>query len=415
MLEDFGVIAKGRTGLTQPTRHELVHTLQEFLATLVPLQAHAVVVVDEAQHVQPDVMEEIRLVSNVHDDRGTMLQIVLVGQPDLERLLSRPELAQLKQRVSRYARLEPLAPEEVTQYIEHRLAIGRERRLRGASAGRAAPPNAGAFTSDAHVTFTPDAVAAVSRLSRGIPRLVNLLCDRALEAAFALRTAAVDESSVQTAARALALPEAPASPASWQSVDFVEEVDRAPLVAAATRLLPRDRRSLIWAASIALAALVVWFGVRAFLPSGGTQPPQPTAAAPSSGPSTAPTAPPAAASNRAAPQTPPPNDATAEPARSNPEPPATGGEARAAGEGPAPASPSAAAYEIVVASFRTEGRATSVAADLTTLGLPVRRRVASGWQQVLAGPFGSRASAEEAQQRMDRAGFGGTQIVPATR
>jgi cell division protein FtsN len=68
-----------------------------------------------------------------------------------------------------------------------------------------------------------------------------------------------------------------------------------------------------------------------------------------------------------------------------------------------------------VASFRTDARATSVAVDVTALGLPIRRRVVDDWQQVLSGPFASRAQAEEAQQRLDRAGFTGTQIVPTAR
>jgi cell division protein FtsN len=72
-------------------------------------------------------------------------------------------------------------------------------------------------------------------------------------------------------------------------------------------------------------------------------------------------------------------------------------------------------FEIVVASFRTDTRATSVAAEVTALGLPIRRRVLEGWQQVLSGPFASRAQAEEAQQRLDRAGLTGTQIVLIAR
>jgi cell division protein FtsN len=72
-------------------------------------------------------------------------------------------------------------------------------------------------------------------------------------------------------------------------------------------------------------------------------------------------------------------------------------------------------FDIVVASFRTDARAASVAADVTALGLPIHRRVSDGWQQVLSGPFASRAQAAEAQQRLARAGFAGTQIVPTAR
>jgi cell division protein FtsN len=77
--------------------------------------------------------------------------------------------------------------------------------------------------------------------------------------------------------------------------------------------------------------------------------------------------------------------------------------------------PSSDGFEIVIASFRTEGRAAAVAAEVTALNLPVRRRVADGWQQVLSGPFTSRAEADAAQQRLDQAGLTGTKIVPVVR
>ena len=123
ILEDFGVISRGRTKQLQPGRHELVQALQEFLASLIPLQAHAVVMIDEAQHLAPAVLEEIRLLSNIEGDQGTQLQIVLVGQTDLETALKRPDMRQFEQRVTRRCRLEPLDAREVRKYIEHRLAV----------------------------------------------------------------------------------------------------------------------------------------------------------------------------------------------------------------------------------------------------------------------------------------------------
>ena len=125
MLKDFGVIAKDPARFRGATRHELVQTLHAFLSSLAPIQAHAVVMIDEAQHLRPDVLEQIRLLSNIDDSRGTILQIILVGQLSLEPLLSRPELRQLQQRVSRRFALEPLNRDEVQQYIEHRLALAR--------------------------------------------------------------------------------------------------------------------------------------------------------------------------------------------------------------------------------------------------------------------------------------------------
>ena len=107
------------------SRHDLVHALEDFLSSLIALEAHAVVMIDEAQHVQPDVLEQIRLLSNIDAPGGTMLQIILVGQLDLEAMLARPELRQFQQRVSRRIRLEPLSEAELQPYIDHRLAIGR--------------------------------------------------------------------------------------------------------------------------------------------------------------------------------------------------------------------------------------------------------------------------------------------------
>jgi cell division protein FtsN len=106
-------------------------------------------------------------------------------------------------------------------------------------------------------------------------------------------------------------------------------------------------------------------------------------------------------------------------AASVPEPVAATGTRPPGASAPAPRAAAAPAtgerFEILVASFRTDGRAASVANEVTELGLPSRRRVSEGWQQVLAGPFASRAQAEEAQRRLDRAGLTRTQIVLAGR
>src|SRR5262245_43315956 len=196
MLQDFGVISKDRTRLAATSRHDLVHALQEFLLSLAPLQAHAVLVIDEAQHLQPDVMEQLRLISNVHDDAGALLQIILVGQPSLDAVLLRPELRQLKQRVSRHVRLEPLGIAELSQYIDHRLAIARDGgRPKGVT------------------TFTPEALSAIWRLSGGTPRVINLLCDRSLEAAYEQQARSVDAPLIDGAAAELGIQRPPVAPA----------------------------------------------------------------------------------------------------------------------------------------------------------------------------------------------------------
>jgi cell division protein FtsN len=163
------------------------------------------------------------------------------------------------------------------------------------------------------------------------------------------------------------------------------------------------KKGLVVAASLAVATLAVWFGVRALNPASSSTAPAPSPPAPSP------------ASRPAERSTPPPSGASA---TTPPAPPSGAPAAPRADAGGSP--PEAAAitgerFEIVLASFRTESRAASVAASVEALGLPMRRRTADGWQQVLAGPFASRAEADAAQLRLERAGLGGGQIVPAGR
>ena len=408
LLQDFGVIPKDRTRMTKVSRHELIQTLQAFLTSLVPIQAHAVVIIDEAQHLQPDVLEQIRLLSNLDDEHGTMLQIILVGQTDLEPLLSRPELRQFQQRVSRRFELKPLNADEVQQYIEHRLALARgvkapsqapgarelERELAEWEEEEGAP---------ASVEFTPEAIQAVSKLSGGLPRVINLVCDRSLEAAYVFQRRTIDAPVVDTAARALGMtpdtvwtgsPGIPFEPAAEAvPVAFITPTQRA----AATSV----RMYLVLATALVAAAVAIWLGVRAANRPAALTPSEPASPARSATASLARPGP--VPTGPAAPVT--------EPATGTPAPPAA--------TVPAPRAPVATAtderFDIVVASFRTDARASSAEAAIKALGLPIRRRVSEGWQQVLCGPFESRAQAEAAQQRLIRAGFAGTQIAPAAR
>jgi len=413
MLQDFGVVSKDRTKLTPTSRHDLVHALQEFLSSLAALHAHAVVIIDEAQHVQPDVLEQIRLVSNIQDERGTMLQIILVGQTDLDQLLSRPELRALKQRVSRSVRLDALSPAEVAQYIAHRLSVARERPTQSSIPGARDLERELAEWDPSRPdgTFTPEAVHAVAQLSRGIPRVVNLLCDRALEAAYARELRAVDASLIGTAAKALALPAA-AETAASPSLESPESLEWPQLVptASAPGAPPspadatRASRYLIVTASLALVGAAIWFGGRAMTQRGSREPASPPAAAiqPTTRPESAPSvAPPQGDMGREVPSAAP--TSTVSPV---PQPTGTAAtSAESTGE----------TFEILVASFRTAARATDVAANIAALGQPVRQRSAGGWRQVLAGPYGSAVQARDAQQRLERAGFTGTQLVPVTR
>jgi type II secretory pathway predicted ATPase ExeA/cell division septation protein DedD len=437
LLQDFGVISKDRTKLTEASRHDLVQTLDAFLRSLAAIQAHAVVIIDEAQHLQPDVLEQIRLLSNIDDERGTLLQIILVGQTDLEPLLFRPELRQLQQRVSRRLRLEPLNRAEVEQYIKHRLALARDgmppNQLLGAN--ELAQVLAEWAGTNAGVEFTPDAIHAVSQLSGGLPRVINLLCDRSLEEAYACRLRIIDGPLIHTAARALGVGEQAAGATTAATVNAparstqvgpdepfwtamrseseapdkaVQPGDEPVPVEFDARIrpaaAPRFAMYLVLAASLAFGGVAIWLGLRGARPTEALAPPSvaaPAASAPlvfSARPDPA-----LAVANASVPQaaattgTPTPPEATA-PSRSAVAATATGGR-----------------FDIVVASFRTDARATPVAAEVAALGLPVRRRVSDGWQQVISGPFTSRTYAEDAQQRLHRAGLTGTQIVPTGR
>jgi len=147
------------------------------LNTLLLEQAHrnrtCVLIVDEAHNLEWDVLEEIRLLGNLENRQGKLLQIILSGQPELDRKLDAPNLRQLKQRIVLRCTLNPLNPEESTAYIESRLA-------------RAGMPK--------QKVFTPEVLEEVYRRSRGIPRVINLLCDNLLVTTFAMeqRSATVE-------------------------------------------------------------------------------------------------------------------------------------------------------------------------------------------------------------------------------
>jgi general secretion pathway protein A len=141
---------------------DLVDILSQYL-----LRAHSggkrvVLVVDEAQNLAPEVLEQVRLLTNLETNTQKLLQIILIGQPELRELLDRNELRQLAQRITGRYHLCPLTVEETGAYVRHRLRV------------------AGA-TSD---IFTPGALREIHRLAGGVPRLINVLCDRALLGAY---------------------------------------------------------------------------------------------------------------------------------------------------------------------------------------------------------------------------------------
>jgi general secretion pathway protein A len=147
------------------------------------LAAHAegrrvIVIVDEAQNLSAEVLEQVRLLTNLETPTQKLLQIILIGQPELRELLDRTELRQLAQRITGRYHLEPLSPEETQGYVRHRLRV------------------AGA----AEEIFAPSALAEVHRVSAGIPRVINVTCDRALLGAYTEETRKITAGLVRRAA-----------------------------------------------------------------------------------------------------------------------------------------------------------------------------------------------------------------------
>lgn len=161
---------------------ELVARLYRHLLAARARAERVVLVIDEAQRLGADVLEEVRLLTNFETDRRKLLNVILVGQPELRQTLARPDLRQLAQRITARYHLGPFALADTDAYIRHRL------RLAGAP-GR---------------IFKPRAVRAVQRHSQGIPRLINLICDRALMAACSRSVREVGADIVEAAARELA-------------------------------------------------------------------------------------------------------------------------------------------------------------------------------------------------------------------
>lgn len=164
------------TRLTPVARYD---AFQRFLINEYGQGRRVVLIVDEAQNLSPAAMESLRMLSNINADKDQLLQIILVGQPQLRDLLKRPELQQFAQRVAADFFIPPLNTVEVGDYIDHRLKVaGRERQL-----------------------FTPLATAKIARAAGGIPRSVNILCDTALVYGFAEESRLIDVQIVDEVLR----------------------------------------------------------------------------------------------------------------------------------------------------------------------------------------------------------------------
>src|ERR1700726_2775820 len=174
MMADFGIPCESRQ------KGQMLLKLNQWLLDRYQAGERAVLVVDEAQNLSPQMLEEIRLLTNLETSTEKLLQIVLAGQPELEQKLNQPQLRQLRQRITLRARTRQLTLEETRGYIQERLRI------------------AGAENAD---IFSPEAVETVYNFARGIPRVINLLCEHALVSAFVDRRNPVPAEIVQEVAR----------------------------------------------------------------------------------------------------------------------------------------------------------------------------------------------------------------------
>ncbi|MEE9584059.1 MAG: AAA family ATPase [Candidatus Brocadiales bacterium] len=181
VLHDFGIMVKS-TG--KRTKQEMINQLNQFLLDALKEGENALLIIDEAQNLPLPVLEQIRILSNLETEKEKLLQIILVGQLGLMRLLQSPQLKQLDQRISVKCQLSPLKKEEIPKYIEHRLMI----------AG-----------SKGQINFAPKALALIHEFSLGIPRMINLICDRALLGAYTLQTTDITKEVVVKAVENLKL------------------------------------------------------------------------------------------------------------------------------------------------------------------------------------------------------------------
>jgi general secretion pathway protein A len=174
--QEFGIRLVGRG-----TKKRYLDALNAFLMSNFAAGKNAVLMIDEAQNLSHNVLEQVRMLSNLETVREKLIQIILLGQPELRRLLALPSLRQLNERITVRYDLKPLAREEIGGYIEHRMSKA------GSDRGSSA--------------FTAGSYDLIYRLSRGIPRRINAICDRALLIAYGRDLRVIDRRLVRAAVR----------------------------------------------------------------------------------------------------------------------------------------------------------------------------------------------------------------------
>jgi general secretion pathway protein A len=177
ILNDLGIDSAGKN------KFSLIESLNRFLLHENGLGNNVAVMIDEAQNLTVRQLEQIRLLSNLETGKHKLLQIILVGQPELLVKLKLPSLRQLNQRIGVRFHILPLEKNDIKKYITHRLRI--------ASVNPSRP----------HLSFSNEAMDAIFELSQGTPRIVNLICDRALLAGFAAETRSITAAQIRQAAQ----------------------------------------------------------------------------------------------------------------------------------------------------------------------------------------------------------------------
>jgi general secretion pathway protein A len=340
---DVGLTAEQPTGADAPRDHDTGDTLQEFLASLAALSAHAVIVIDDAQKLAAATLEQVRLLCSLEAGQQDLLQVILVGRDDLDATLERPELRQLAERISRRHQLLPLKPHEITRYVEHRLAVAQ-----GPPGPAGAQPDAGVVAIERfrRVRFTPVALRSLPALTQGVPRAVNVICDRALEIAHGQKKRVVDAGCVIAAARHLkvVVPFDRQRRSRWR----FETVASVLIFACAAIFVLRVSGALSWAFGTAEPSIARTDIARSAIID------EPATIAPL---------------------------------------------------------PEAESYSVATAAFRSEARASEVAASLRLLDLPVSVRPVNGSHAVVIGPFASREEAVVAQAQIAKLHLTNSRIV----
>lgn len=174
ILDEFEIEYKGGS------KQKLLSLLNRFLIQQLSCDNNVVIIIDEAQNLAPAVLEEVRMLSNLETEKEKLVQIILLGQPQLKAKLESPKLEQFRQRITLYYHLVSLSRQETGEYIKHRLNL---------------------VSPVAQELFAPEAIEAIYKHSRGIPRLINILADSALLSGYVYETKQISEQIINEVAK----------------------------------------------------------------------------------------------------------------------------------------------------------------------------------------------------------------------